>query len=72
MPAARRRSSGGADRPATVSEQVETTQFRALVVVRLVVAVYAVALNATRWREFERPVLGWAVVDVRVPRPEVG
>ena len=44
------------------SAQVETTQFRALAVVRLVVTVYAVGLNLTRWREFDRPVLGWAVV----------
>jgi signal transduction histidine kinase len=49
-----------------VSAQVETTQFRALVVVRLVVATYAVVLNAIRWREFERPVLGWTVVGVIV------
>lgn len=48
------------------SAQVETTQFRALVVVRLVVTVYAVGLNATRWREFDRPALGWAVVAVMV------
>lgn len=49
-----------------ISAQVETTQFRALVVVRLVVTAYAVGLNATRWREFDRPVLGWAVVGVLV------
>ena len=38
-----------------VSEQVETTLFRALAVLRFVVAAYAVALNAARWREFEHP-----------------
>ena len=43
-------------------EQVETTLFRALAVLRLVVLVYAVVLNATRWREFDHPVAGWAVV----------
>jgi signal transduction histidine kinase len=45
-----------------VSEQVHTTLFRALAVLRLVVATYAVALNAARWREFEHPVAGWLVV----------
>ena len=55
---------GGRFDPA--SAQVETTQFRALAVVRLVVTVYAVGLNLTRWREFDRPVLGWAVVGAMV------
>jgi len=55
---------GGSAVPA--SAQMATTQFRALVVVRLVVTVYAVGLNAVRWREFERPVLGWAVVATMV------
>jgi signal transduction histidine kinase len=45
-----------------VSEQVHTTLFRALAVLRLVVATYAVVLNAVRWREFEHPVAGWLVV----------
>jgi signal transduction histidine kinase len=49
-----------------VSEQVETTLLRALAVLRLVVAVYAVALNAARWREFEHPLAGWVVVAVIV------
>ena len=49
-----------------VSEQVETTLFRALAVLRLVVAAYAVVLNALRWREFDHPVAGWAVVAVIV------
>ena len=48
------------------SAQVETTQFRALAVVRLVVTVYAVGLHLTRWREFDRPVLGWTVVGAMV------
>lgn len=55
---------GGPAGPA--SAQVETTQFRALVVVRFVVTVYAVGLNATRWREFDRPALGWTVVGAMV------
>lgn len=49
-----------------VSEQVETTLFRALAVLRLVVAVYAVALNVARWREFEHPAAGWVVIGVIV------
>ena len=48
------------------SEQVDTTLLRALAVLRVVVAVYAVALNLSRWREFERPVLGWVVMGVIV------
>jgi signal transduction histidine kinase len=59
-------SAGRADLLDPVSEQVETTLFRALAVLRLVVAVYAVALNAARWQEFARPVLGWAMVAVIV------
>ncbi|MEO5710462.1 MAG: DUF5931 domain-containing protein [Nocardioidaceae bacterium] len=49
-----------------VSEQVETTLFRALAVLRVVVAAYAVTLNVARWREFEHPVAGWIVVGVIV------
>ena len=49
-----------------VAEQVHTTLFRALAVLRVLVAVYAVALNAARWREFEHPVAGWGVVGVMV------
>jgi signal transduction histidine kinase len=49
-----------------VAEQVHTTLFRALAVLRVLVAVYAVALNAARWREFEHPVAGWVVVGVIV------
>ena len=49
-----------------VAEQVHTTLFRALAVLRVLVAVYAVALNVARWREFEHPVAGWLVVGVIV------
>lgn len=49
-----------------VAAQVETTLFRALAVLRVVVAVYAVALNASRWRELDHPVAGWAVIAVIV------
>ena len=45
-----------------VSAQVETTMFRAVAVLRFVVAGYVVALNAARWREFDHPVAGWFVV----------
>ncbi len=41
---------------------METTLFRALAVLRLVVLVYVVVLNASRWREFDRPVWGGVVV----------
>src|ERR1700710_2117511 len=51
---------------ASVAAQVETTLFRALAVLRFVVAAYAVGLNATRWREFEHPAAGWTVVGVIV------
>ena len=43
-------------------DQVGTQLFRALAVLRVVVLVYAVALNAVRWREFAHPAVGWAVV----------
>lgn len=45
---------------------MQTTLFRALAVLRVVVLVYVVILNASRWREFDRPVLGWAVVAAMV------
>ena len=56
--------SGGAG--ASPSDEVGTTLFRALAVLRLVVVLYAVTLNAVRWREFEHPVVGWALVAVMV------
>ena len=43
-------------------DQVGTQLFRALAVTRVVVLVYAVVLNAARWREFVHPVTGWVVV----------
>ncbi len=49
-----------------VYEQVHTTLYRALAVLRAVVAIYAVVLNSLRWREFEHPVAGWAVVGLIV------
>ncbi len=44
------------------SDQVGTQLHRALAGLRVVVLVYAVVLNAVRWREFDHPVAGWAVV----------
>lgn len=49
-----------------VAAQVRTTLFRALTVLRLVLAVYVVGLNLSRWREFEHPVAGWTVIGVVV------
>ncbi len=49
-----------------VAEQVTTTLFRAVAVLRFVVAAYAVVLNALRWRGFDHPVAGWSVVGVIV------
>jgi signal transduction histidine kinase len=49
-----------------VAAQMQTTLFRALAVLRVVVACYAVVLFVSRWRDFERPLLGWAVVGVVV------
>ncbi|MGN6578142.1 MAG: MacS family sensor histidine kinase [Nocardioides sp.] len=43
------------------TDQVETTLFRALAVLRLVVLVYAIVLNAVRWDDFSHPA-GAAVV----------
>lgn len=48
--------------PDRVAGQVQTSLFRALAVLRAVVVVYVVALNAARWHELDRPVLGWTVV----------
>jgi signal transduction histidine kinase len=49
-----------------VQAQVETTLFRALAVMRFVVAGYALVLNLLRWREFEHPAAGWVVMGVIV------
>jgi signal transduction histidine kinase len=48
--------------PGSAGLQVQTTLFRALAVLRVLLLLYATVLNATRWREFEHPVVGWAVV----------
>jgi len=54
------------NREPPAAPQTETTLFRALAVLRLVVLVYVVILNASRAHEFDRPVLGWVVVGVMV------
>ncbi len=51
---------------ATSGAQVQTSLFRTLAVVRLVVLVYAVGLNLARASEFSRPVLAWSVVVLMV------
>ena len=45
-----------------VPAAVETTLFRALAALRLLLGVYAVALDLSRWREFEHPLAGWTVI----------
>jgi signal transduction histidine kinase len=54
------------NREPPAAPQTETTLFRALAVLRLVVLVYVVILNASRAHEFDRPALGWVVVGVMV------
>lgn len=44
------------------TDQVETTLFRALAVLRGIVLVYAVALNLVRWDDFDHPVGAGVVV----------
>lgn len=48
------------------TDQVETTLFRALAVLRAVVLVYAVTLNVARWDDFAHPVGAGLVVGVIV------
>jgi signal transduction histidine kinase len=45
---------------------VQTTLFRGLVVARVVVACFAVVVNALRWRDLAHPTAGWVVVGVIV------
>ena len=52
--------------PEAAADQVETTLFRALGVLRLVVLVYALVLNAARFDEFTRPRLVVALLAVMV------
>jgi signal transduction histidine kinase len=57
---------GPTGRAGSPSEQVETTLFRDLSVLRAVVLVYALVLNAVRFGELARPVLGAAALAVMV------
>jgi signal transduction histidine kinase len=50
----------------TPSQQVETTLFRALTVLRAVVTVHMLALNLVRWDEFARPGLAAVTMAVMV------
>ena len=50
----------------SASDPVETSLFRALIVLRLVVTVYAVILNVVRLEEFERPGLALLAMGVMV------
>jgi signal transduction histidine kinase len=52
--------------PEAAADQVETTLFRALGVLRLVVLVYALVLNLARFDEFTRPALLVALLAVMV------
>jgi signal transduction histidine kinase len=49
-----------------VPTQVQTTLFRGLVVARVVVAGFAVVVNALRWHDLAHPAAGWVVVGVIV------
>jgi signal transduction histidine kinase len=52
--------------PGTAADQVVTTLFRALAVLRFVVMGYAVWKNVDRMGDFEHPAAAWAVVAVIV------
>lgn len=54
------------DSTGSPSEQVETTLFRVLIVLRLVVLAYALALNAARFDEFARPGLAVGALTLMV------
>lgn len=49
-----------------VAAAVESTLFRPLAVLRVLLASYVVILNGLRWQELDRPVAGWTVVAVVV------
>ncbi len=50
--------------PRTAADEVVTTLFRALAVLRFVVMAYAVAKNVGRTRDFDHPTAAWLVVAV--------
>lgn len=50
------------DRVARAAVHVDNQFFRALTVLRAVTLVFAVGINAARWRDFEHPVSAWVLV----------
>lgn len=54
------------DQVSRATEHVDNQFYRALTVMRAVTLVYALAVNAARWRDFEHPVTAWVLVGVMV------
>lgn len=50
----------------TAAEHVETQMMRALAVLRAVMLVFAIGVNAVRWSDFELPLLAFTVLAVMV------
>ncbi|MBW9211447.1 histidine kinase [Mumia sp. zg.B21] len=48
------------------AQQVDDQFYRVLTVLRAVTLVYAVGVNAARWRDFEHPVAAWLLIGVMV------
>lgn len=59
-------SAARGDLSGSPSAEVETTLFRALVLLRVMVAAYAVVLDVVRRHELAHPVAGWTVIAVIV------
>lgn len=57
---------GGGLAPATAGDQVVTTLFRALAVLRVLVMAYAVTKNLDRMDRFDHPWAGWVVIGIIV------
>ncbi|MGH1562654.1 MacS family sensor histidine kinase [Mumia sp. DW29H23] len=54
------------DRVTRAAQQVDDQFYRVLTVLRAVTLVYAVGVNAARWRDFEHPGAAWALIGVMV------
>ncbi|WP_370619174.1 MacS family sensor histidine kinase [Mumia sp. Pv 4-285] len=54
------------DRITRAAQQVDDQFFRVLTVLRAVTLVYAVGVNAARWRDFEHPGAAWVLIGVMV------
>lgn len=54
------------DRVTRAAQQVDDQFYRVLTVLRAVTLVYAVGVNAARWRDFEHPVTAWVLIGVMV------